>query len=407
MVPKDKARGMSFFASNVSTRLTALRSVISIALLSGILLSLNLWFPTTRSYPRAPLIIALPQSIVPKVEYLLSGLLVAALVALVFARRLIKYLIAAIISLILLILLDQTRLQPWVYQYLLLLSVIALRRRQSLDEQSSRLNLSILQVIVATLYFWSGAQKLNYSFGHEVLPQLFTQLQNYLPLTQMQISLLGIGIALVEIFTGCGLLLKQTRKLCVWLALAMHGLVLVLLIGQGRNHVVWTWNAALMLITIILFWRSETPVWQTLANWRVSNKFSRISLILAAIYAVLPMLSFWGWWDMYLSGALYSGNTAVAVVRVDRQVYEQLSEMAKRQVFTTKSGEQMLPVFEWSMIELNVPPYPEPRVFEQITREICKFAEDESQVELIMKGSPAILDGSYKVTRMKCSQLDE
>jgi hypothetical protein len=407
IVNSIKAKGAGLLTDNAATRLAAMRTVISIALLSGIMLSLNLWFPTARTFPRAPLLIALPQAIVQPLEYLLSGLLVGALAALVFAKPPIKYLVAAIILLTLLVLLDQMRLQPWVYQYLLLLIVIALHNWQGRDEQSTRLSLSILQLIIATLYFWSGVQKLNYSFGHEVLPQLLAPLQNHLPLTNMQITLLGIGIALVEIFTGCGLLLKPTRKLCVWLALAMHGLVLVLLIGQGRNHVVWAWNAALMLTIPILFWRSETFIRQTFADWRASNRFGRAAQVLAISCAVLPTLSFWGWWDKYLSGALYSGNTAVAVVRVDKPLYEKLPETAKRQVFTTKSGEQMLPVFEWAMAELNVPPYPEPRVHKQIAREICKLAEDKSQVELIIKGSPAILDGSYKVTRMNCSQLEE
>jgi hypothetical protein len=404
----NKARGSRLFADHIAARLTALRFVICLALFSGIMLSSNLWFPTTRSFPRVPLIIALPQAIVPPVEYLLSSLLIVALAAIVFAKRPVKYLIAAIILLTLLVLLDQMRLQPWVYQYLLLLIIIALHNWQSLDEQSTRRSFSILQLIIAMFYFWSGVQKLNYSFSHEVLPQLLTPLQNYLPLTQMQLSLLGIGIAFIEIFTGCGLLLKRTRKLCVWLALAMHGIILVLLIGQGRNHVVWAWNAALMPTIIILFWRSDTFIRQASANWRASNTFGHAAQILATICVMLPILSFWGWWDKYLSGALYSGNTAVAVVRVDTQIYENLPETAKRQVFTTKkSGEQMLPVFEWSMAELNVPPYPEPRVFKQVTREICRLAEDKSQVELIMNGSPAILDGDYKVIRLNCSQLDE
>ena len=98
---------------------------------------------------------------------------------------------------------------------------------------------------------------------------------------------------------------------------------------------------------------------------------------------------------------------ALSVVRVDKQAYEKLPEAAQRHVFTTKSGEQMLPVFEWSLTDLNVPPYPEVRVYKQVAREICKLAEDKSQIELIIKGGPALLDGNYQVTRMNCSQLGE
>jgi hypothetical protein len=402
---KEKTKNGRLFANNLPTRLAALRLALAVAFVSGIVLSLNLWFPTTRSFPRIPIIISLPQKVVPPAEYLLSGLLVAALAAQAFSKFRLKYLIAVIALLTLLILFDQMRLQPWVYQYLLLFTVITLHEWQSRDERSTRLSLSVLQVIIAMFYFWGGVQKLNYSFGDEVLPQLLTPLQNYFPLTEMQMFVLSISVALAEIFTGCGLLLKPTRKLCVWLALAMHAGVLLLLIGQGQNSVVWGWNAALILAVIVLFWRSDAFIWQTFANWRLSNTFGRVAQIIAVGCALLPILSFWGWWDMYLSGALYSGNTAVAVVRVDKPVYESLPHTAKRQVFTTKSGEEMLPLFEWSMTELNVPPYPELRVFKQVTREICKSAADKSQVELIVKEKPATLDGSYKVIRMNCSQL--
>ena len=376
-------------------------------MLSGVMLSPNLWFPTKRTFPRAPLINALPQSFVPPAEYILSGLLVAALVALVFAKRRVRYLILAVASLALLASLDQMRLQPWVYQYLLLFVVLALHGWRSIDEQSTKQTLSALRLIVAALYFWSGVQKLSFSFGHEALPALLAPAQNYLPLTQTWLSALGICVAFVEALTGCGLLFKRTRKLSVCLALVMHFMILGLLVGRGYNSVVWAWNGALILIIIILFWRDDTSFRQTFPARRAGYTSGLAAQILAAACAVLPALSFWGLWDIYLSGALYSGRTAIAVVRVDDQVYGRLSETAKRQVFKTKSGEQMLPVFEWSMAELNVPPYPEPRVYKQVARELCKLAEDENGVELILKSSPAVLDGSYDVARMRCSQLYE
>ncbi len=390
----------------LSDRLAALRRLTSAALLCGIALSVNLWFPISRSFPRAPLFIALPQKFIPPVEYFLSSLLSAALVALVLAKRPMKYLIGAIVALTLLCLLDQARLQPWVYQYLAMFVVIALDHPQSRGERPTVLTLSALQLIVASLYFWGGLQKLNYSFSNEVLSQLLRPMQNILMLSPRQLSALGLGIATIEIFTGFGLLLKKTRKICICLALAMHGSILGLLIAQNQNSVVWAWNVALVLVVVLLFWHSDTSIEQVFRYWRAGNTGSRASIIVAALYAVLPILSFWGWWDLYLSGALYSGNTPVAVLRVDGGVYERLVPTAKGQVFVTSSGERMLPLFEWSMAELNVPPYPEFRVYRQLTREMCRFAADKSQAELIVKTRPAILDGSYNVVRMNCSDLN-
>lgn len=403
-----KARGFRLFGDGEAARLAAMRYVVGAALLAGVALSWNLWFPLSRSFPRAPLLIALPREAVPPAEYILGGTLVIALVASLFARRPAKYLVTAITALAVLALSDQTRLQPWVYQYFILLTVIALHARHDVDERSTGGSLLALRLIVASLYVWGGAQKLNYSFGHEVLPQLLAPAQGHLTLDEAQMSALGVAVAVAEIFTGGGLLLRKTRKLCVGFALAMHGIILGLLIAQGRNSVVWVWNVALALMVVALYWRGDAPSGRASAGWwRAGNASGRASLGLAVLYAVLPILSFWGCWDMYLSGALYSGNTAVAVVRVGGREYEKLPAAARRQVFTTGSGERMLPLFEWSIAELNVPPYPEARVFRQVAREVCRLTGDDSQSELIVRGRPALLDGSYVVSRADCRKLGE
>ena len=401
-----EALGVVLGARFLSDRLVTLIRITSLALLCGIILSINLWFPISRSIPRAPLLAALPEKVTPPVEYLLSGVLSACLVALVFAKRPVKYLTVIVVSLVLLCLLDQTRLQPWVYQYLAVFVVLFLDQQQSRGEGTSLLTLAALQAIVASLYFWGGVQKLNYSFGHEVLPQLLKPVQNFFVVSQPQLSALGFGLALIEIFTGCGLLLRKTRKICIYLTIAMHALILGLLVAQKQNNVVWVWNGALVLMVVVLFWRNDNSIGLLFSHWHARRAGMRVSLIVVALYAVLPILSFWGWWDLYLSGALYSGNTPVAVVSVDNGIYEKLAPATRDKVFVTRSGKRMLPLYEWSIAELNVPPYPELRTYLQLTRELCRFAENKSQAELIVKTRPAILDGSYRVVRMNCSELD-
>ena len=186
-----------------------------------------------------------------------------------------------------------------------------------------------------------------------------------------------------EIFTGCGLLLKRTRGLCVWLAVLIHASVLTLFIWQGRNSIVWAWNVALAIIVFILFRRSDASTWRTFTASDAPGAPGRIAQVLTVACTLLPALSFFGLWDMYLSGALYSGNTPVAVVRVDEQVYGRLPGAAKQQVFTTRGGERVLPQHEWAMAELNVPPYPEPRVYRQVALEVCKLEGVEARAELL------------------------
>jgi hypothetical protein len=401
----DRASVLRLLDGGHAARVSALRRVVAAAFVAGCALSHNLWLPTSRTFPRAPLGPSLPAPLFPSLEYLLGGLLVFSLAALALAGEPKKYLYATVASLALLVPSDQTRLQPWVYQYLLLLFVMALHARPEGDERSAGRCLPVLQVVVAMFYFWGGVQKLNYSFCREVVPQLLAPLSNFSTLTETQTSTLGVCMASVEILVGGGLLLRRTRHLCVWVALAMHATLLVLLIAAGLNSVVWAWNAALMLAVPTLFWRSDATVRQALAGWPEGSARVRAALAVVVLCAVLPALSFRGRWDMYLSGALYSGNTAVAVVRVGGLVYERLPTAAKRHVFTTSNGERMLPLFEWSMAELNVPPYPEPRVFRRVAREVCELTDDESQAELIIKGRPAVLDGSYRVSRIGCAGL--
>lgn len=191
--------------------------LIPAAFIAGILLSFELWFPLSRSFPRAPVLIDLPANIILLTESLLSSILVVSLILITFKPYKRLFSTIAIGALCLLIFFDQMRLQPWVYQYLLMLSVLALNNWPKKDEHLLKHTIALLQLIVATLYFWSGTQKLNYLFIYETLPKLLTPLEKILP--PIPLAVVGISIGLIEAFIGVGLLFKRTRKLCVFLAI--------------------------------------------------------------------------------------------------------------------------------------------------------------------------------------------
>lgn len=385
-------------------RLTLLRIVVCAGWLAGICFSFELWFPLNRTFPRAPALFELPENAVVPVERLLSLILVISLVSIIFFPRRKIFSISAIVSLILLIFFDQTRLQPWVYQYLLVLIVAAVPDWTE-DETAARQALGLAQILLAALYFWSGAQKLNFSFAHEILPMLLSPLESLLPSLRAPLVLPALAVALTESLIGVGLLCRRTRNLSVWLAAAMHAIILGLLIAKNYNSVVWVWNAALILLVFISFWRSDASFKQTIQTARGGERKLIKSIVAASV--LLPVLSFAGWWDMYLSGALYSGNTEVAVIEINEDFFEKLPPRARATVFRTKAGEaQILPLLEWSINELNVPAYPERRVSEEAARQACRLTSDKNQIELIIKQRPAILDGSYKVTRIGCAELE-
>ncbi|MCU1267595.1 MAG: hypothetical protein JWM21_3913 [Acidobacteria bacterium] len=389
-------------------RLSYLRRVIAGAYLCGMLMSLRLWFGLGRTFPRVPMVNGLP-AFVWSNDYLLSALLLAALILSLVSKRPSRYLLAVVMFTALLVVVDQTRLQPWVYEYLLMLTVLAFWQpgtRHENDEKVAGTILSANQLIVAMLYFWSGVQKLNWFFGHEVVPGLLESAHTYLPATLWRyLPIASLVIALCELLLGVGLLIRRTRQASVVLALLIHFTVLILLIGARRNSVVWPWNVAMMATAVLLFWRSQHSPAPEIWRWRRLNVPGYLPKVALVICAVLPASSFFGWWDMYLSAALYSGNTAVAVMRITEQVRGRLPLPAQQQVFATKRGDLMLPFHEWSLAELNVPPYPEVRVYRQLARQVCAYAESPQEIELIVRERPSLIDGSYAVKRADCAEL--
>jgi hypothetical protein len=303
-----------------------------------------------------------------------------------------------------LVIIDQTRLQPWVYQYAIMLGVLAGQPSSATDETAAGPTLAANQLVIVCLYFWSGAQKLNWSFGHEVLPTLLESAGVHLPGAVVSVlPIVGIGVAVCESLIGIGLLITRTRRVAVWLALSFHVLVLLLLVVTWRNSVVWPWNIGMMLMVMMLFWRSDsTLLWSSLRRRRAPVWKRRSVQAVFVICGLAPALSFVGWWDMNLAAALYSGNTSVAVVHISEQVRDHLPAAALPHVFTTRRGELMLPFYEWSLAELNAPPYPEVRVFRKLARQVCAYAGEPDETELIVRGRPALVDGSYAVTSERC-----
>jgi len=390
----------------VASRLNYLRIAIAGAYICGILLSWRLWFGVGRTFPRVPVVKGLPAFILSH-DYLLSILLLVVLIVSVVSKQSRRYLVAVVTLTALLVLFDLTRLQPWVYQYVVMLAVLACRRPRSADPAPDGAVLAAGQLVIATLYFWSGAQKLNWSFAHEVMPGLLDSAGIHLSASYPKyLPAASVCIALCEALIGVGLLVRWTRQAMVLVALGMHLVVLFLLVVAARNSVVWVWNIGLMLMVVLLFWRNDHSLAQRAVwCWRESELVNHMVKVVLVVCGLAPALSFFGWWDMYLSAALYSGNTPVGVVRISEQVRARLPVAAQQQVFTTKRGELMLPFYEWSLADLNVPPYPEVRVYRQMARQVCVYAESPREIELIIKERPALIDGSYAVKRSDCTDL--
>jgi hypothetical protein len=374
-------------------RLNYLRIATIVAFLTGILFSHRLWFGSARTFPRAPFISSIsPHS---RIETVLSFLLIAILcVALIRSNRAI--LILSIFLLFVLVLLDQNRLQPWVYQYgltLVILSAVTAR------EASHVTVLSACQLLIGAQYFWSGLQKLNWSFAHSTLAGLLESAGLYAVSKFSFLPVIAVLFALVEVFIGVGLLSRRTRNVAVIMAIAMHVLLLVMLIVSKQNSVIWPWNLAMIAIVIVLFRRSDNSI----RNGLRQQQYYALKLALLVV-CVAPVLSFLGWFDSYLSFALYS-TPASCVIRIDDTERDRLPANVQPLLVRSQRGDLIIPVYKWAMDDLNVPEYPEERIFRQVGQSICRLANQRNGVELIVRDKPDLFDGRFKVTRVSCAEL--
>jgi hypothetical protein len=372
--------------------------VIAAAIACSFLLSWKLWI-SSRLFPLAPISNRLPEIPYP-IDYIWFLSLLALLAVISFLPRSRKVVLIFVFLAALLSLWDQTRWQPWFYQYLFMLAAFGLLVWKKNETRRNRAALDACRLIVASIYFWSGVQKLNVTFIRETWPDIAAFLPSswQAPVAHLP-SYLILVMPLIEMFIGLGLLTRRFRNGAVLVAMATHLAILILLIASGENVVVWPWNVAMTLFVWILFWQDK----ETTARRIVSGK-KAFQILVLILFGLLPSLSFFGLWDSYLSSALYSGNTYQTAVYLGPAVLARLPAAIHPHVWQ-KSEPFFLDINRWAYAELRVPVYPEPRVFRQVARRICKYAEGE-RVSLWIKQKPHPFTGSFGSEYYDCETLD-
>lgn len=365
-----------------------LRIVVILGLLAGFALSPKLWL-SSRIYPLTPVWSFLKPLSSPGDDILFIAL-IALLIALAVAPR--REIQAAAFALLLLVALqDQSRWQPWFYQYVLMLLAIALAGS---GRQEAALN--TCRLIVAATYIWSGLAKLNPSFMSDTYPWLVDPLVKAWPApAQWLVHHLAFLAPLLECAAGAGLLTTRFRRAALFFAIAMHVFILITIgpLGYRFNVIVWPWNLAMIVFLLILFFRrTEEPAARDII-WGRGFAFQKIVLV---VFGFMPVLSFFNLWDDYLSSALYSGNTTSGVIYLNDDAFNRLPEGI--QDYPTTEGPDLngLDIDDWSVGEMKVPACPQIRIYKNVVRTICEYVSNDSSVKLVVEGKFALLDSNRR-----------
>jgi hypothetical protein len=351
-------------------------------MIAGLALSPKLWL-SSRAYPLTPVGSFLPP-IPPPFDYAVLAALLILLAWIVLAARPAKAIAAFIAGATAYALFDQSRWQPWFYQSLFMLAALYMTYANPGDAGRRNSAIQACRVIVASLYFWSGAHKFNSTFAGDAFPWMIQPFTGWLPeIVKGRLAPLGFAAALCEAAIGIGLITRRFRAPAVVAAVAMHAFIMASIgpLGHNWDSVVWPWNIAQAWLVVLLFGQKEAePAGSGL--WRGRPVFLKVVLLL---FGFAPVLSFVNLMDGYPSFALYSDNNNSATIYMADAVAGRLPEEIQESIDVNDSKVDELDILEWSFAQLNVPPYAEFRVYKSIGKQVCAAAGNPRELALVVR----------------------
>jgi len=399
--PRQPSTGLHLelpeLASSAAARFFLLKATLLAAFCIGLAMSSALWIGP-RSFPLVPVL-----SPSAAIEGRAAGVLYCALFALAGAAliaRWPRWFIAAFLGIMLVFCIgDQTRWQPWVFQYSLLLGIIALVPIEGQTSRQRALNLG--RLIVAFTYIFSGLQKINLNFMFVDFPWLVEPITALFPAGGKLVPMFGAMAPFVQVAFGVGLLTRRWRRLSLVAAVAMHAFILIMFgpFGHNWNNVVWPWTAAMAVFDVILFSGTTEFTWPDV----IASRRDPLHIAALALFVGLPVLSFFNLWDSYLSAALYSGNLTEAQIYISDVGMASVPAAVRTRTVHTSANTNVLNIQRWAIEDLNVMPYPETRAYKAIGRSVCRDVRTPGQLVLIVREQR--LFGSREEAGFQCPEL--
>jgi hypothetical protein len=293
-------------------------------------------------------------------------------------------------SLLMLMVLDQHRLQPWAWQLFLMAIVWLAARSDESPERTARL----LRVLTISIYFWSAVSKVDSEFFVSHGPTLVVALFGAVGIDVTQWPAFrgwfAVCLPLGELLVAIGLCWRRTRRCGLIAAIGLHvGLLLALgPLGLGHRPGVLIWNVAFIGHVWLLFGTSSfvvppsrgvTPSSEN--RWKVER-----TTIVIAFACLWPITQSLGWCDRWLAWSVYVAQSERVSVTMTEEGVRRLPESARRSV---ADGELLLD--RWSLTALEAPIYPQLRFQFGVVEWLRQRCGDENLVEVtVLRGVSGI-----------------
>jgi hypothetical protein len=335
--------------------------IILLAFVCQMSLSFNLWLPIDRHYPLFSLLpFCYPIGLTTLLNAVFLQSLGVAFFSVAWRKRALLF---ALSCFFLLVIEDVNRFQPWAYVYVALLGSIAWQ----LGRSDSKKLLASLQFILVMVYFWSGVHKLNVQFIHDVFPWLIGIFEATSWLKEF--PSVGYSMGLFEIVIALLLFWPKARKIAVLLGIFLHTIILILLITDGWNSVVYPWNVAMILLLYTLFWLPK-PAASNISTQNLPYKF------LLILFGFVPLLYLFHLVPNWIALSLYSGTTMECDLVVNKEGRASCFPAVLEEEILDYGESLLLSLDSWGMQNLNVPPLASDATYKEVGRQFCTCAID-------------------------------
>ncbi|MEQ8241400.1 MAG: hypothetical protein RIA69_19455 [Cyclobacteriaceae bacterium] len=230
-----------------------------------------------------------------------------------------------------------------------------------------------MQLSLIAVYIWSGIHKVHPNFVNTNFENI---IQTYFQFVDKELLkaylFIGYLAPVFEIAVGLFLFIPKTRTIGIIMALLLHAFIIAYLspVGIDYNSIVIPWNVAMALMVVSLFHKKQPIDWRSIVS-KLGNKYLQFALMLVLI---MPTLSAFQLWDHYLSFSLYSNKTPHFYVASEYNSFGPFNDSTEPFIKKIKPirGSSYLDINAWCMSILNVPFYPEKRVFKQLSKHFCQ-----------------------------------
>jgi hypothetical protein len=251
-----------------------------------------------------------------------------------------------------------------------------------------------VQILLIGIYFWSGVHKINENFIDQtfslMLKSIFSIKDNSLLIF---LKPFGYIIPCMEVTCGLFLIFPRTRLLGIVLSLTIHITILGFIspLGIDTNYIIAPWNFAMIALVISAFYKTNDRLFR-----RQIKPYNLIRYAIIVFFWIMPLFNFLSLWDTYTSFALYADKNSGYYIAIEQsQLYKIDKELTSFFVkLPNLMGGELIDVNRWALADLNVPFYPEDRVFKKLSKHFCNLGIDNEKI-IFLKVSNYPINGRY------------